>query len=327
MKTALIGAGVIGRVHAKILASMGLDVCAICDTDADKARSLAAEFCLEARIYADYEELLASENIDVVHICTPHYLYAKQTVYALDRGVNVLCEKPLCAHPDELDAVLDAEKRSSAILGVSQQNRYNEATRFALDFIRDNKPVDAHGSVCWHRDEKYFRESPWRGKLYEAGGGSLINQALHTLDLAMLFCGMPSFVTAKIDTLIPQEGVEVEDTVNAFFDGDAKFSFYSTNNCEKNYPAEVKLILSDGRELVVLQKSVLLDGKPIFTTENETVPVGKSYYENAHSALFADFYDCVKNGRRFPIDGEEAAKVMKLIFAVYESRGQKIQIK
>lgn len=327
MKTALIGAGVIGRVHAKILASMERSVCAICDTDIEKARTLAAEFYPEARIYADYEELLNCENVDVVHICTPHYLHKEQVISALDKGINVLCEKPLCAHPDELDAVLEAEKRSSAILGVSQQNRYNEATRFALDFMRDNKPVDAHGSVCWHRDEKYFRESPWRGKLYEAGGGSLINQALHTLDLAMLFCGMPSFVTAKIDTLIKRDGVEVEDTVNAFFGGDAKFSFYSTNNCEKNYPAEVKLILEDGRELTVRQKSVLLDCEPIFTDESGSASFGKSYYGNAHGALFAHFYNCIKTGRRFPIDGKEAAKVMKLIFAVYESNGQKTQIK
>lgn len=326
LKTAIVGAGVIGTIHAKILSEQGRSICAICDTDTDKARKLAAASAPDARIYANYEDMLAAEEIDVVHICTPHYLHVGQTIYALERGVNVLCEKPLAAHPDELEAVLLVEKRSRARLGVVHQNRYNAATRFAFDLLGEHKVTCGHASVVWSRGEAYFAESPWRGKLYEAGGGVLINQALHTLDLLMLFCGMPSCVTARADVMKAREGVEVEDTVSAFFGGAAEFSFFATINAAANLPTEITLVLENGQKLTVLQRSVLLDDKPIFTDDGSFEGFGKSYYGNAHGALFDDFYDCIASGREFPISAEEAARVMRLIFAVYESCGKKVCI-
>ncbi len=327
MKTAIVGAGVIGTIHARILSEQGRSIAAICDTDTERARALAAANAPDARIYANYEEMLAAEEIDVVHICTPHYLHVEQAIYALERGVNVLCEKPLAAHPDELDAILLAEKRSSARLGVVQQNRYNAATRFALDYLRDHKVTSGHASVVWSRGEGYFAASPWRGKLYEAGGGALINQALHTLDLLMLFCGMPSYVTARADIMKAREGVEVEDTVSAHFGGAAEFSFFATINAAENLPAEIVLMLDGGQKLTVFQKSVLLDDKPIFTDDGTMPGFGKSYYGNAHGALFDDFYDCIASGGEFPITAAEAARLMRLIFAVYESGGERVNIR
>ncbi len=327
MKTAIVGAGVIGTIHARILVEQGRSIVAICDTDIAKARSLAAANAPDARIYANYEEMLAAEEIDVVHICTPHYLHVGQSVYALERGVNVLCEKPMCAHPDELDAILLAEKRSSARLGVVQQNRYNAATRFALDYLRDHKVTSGHASVVWSRGVEYFAASPWRGKQYEAGGGALINQALHTLDLTMLLCGMPQSVVARADIEKPRDGVEVEDTVSADFSGAADFSFFATINSEENRPTEIVLTLEGGQRLTVLQKSVLLDGEEIFADDGSMQGFGKSYYGNAHGALFDDFYDCVASGREFALGAAEAAKVMRLIFAVYESCGQTVCIR
>ncbi len=326
MKTAIVGAGVIGTIHARILSEQGRCIAAICDVDIEKARELAEKAAPDARVYADFEAMLESEEIDVVHICTPHYLHVGQSVYALDHGVNVLCEKPMCAHPDELAAIIEAEKRSDAKFGVVQQNRYNAATAFALDFLKDKKIASGHADVVWSRGEKYFSDAPWRGKLYEAGGGALINQALHTLDLAMLFCGMPSAVTACADIENPRDGVEVEDTVSADFSGAVDFSFFATINSQDNFPTEITLVLEDGRKLTVLQKSVLLDGEEIFADDGSMRGFGKSYYGNAHGALFDDFYDCVASGREFAISATEAAKVMRLIFAVYESRGQTVCI-
>ncbi len=327
MKTAIVGAGVIGTIHARILSEQGRSVCAICDTEIAKARSLAAACAPDARIYAEYEEMIAVEKIDVIHICTPHYLHVEQAIYALEHGVNVLCEKPLASHPDELEAVLLAEKRSRAKLGVVQQNRYNAATRFALDFLRYHKVTSGHASVVWSRGVEYFAASPWRGKLYEAGGGALINQALHTLDLLMLFCGMPSYVTARADIMKAREGVEVEDTVSAHFGGAVEFSFFATINAAENLPTEIVLMVEGGQKLTVFQKSVLLDDRLIFTDDGTMPGFCKSYYGNAHGALFDDFYDCVASGRKFPITAAEAARLMRLIFAVYESGGERVNIR
>ena len=328
MKAALIGAGVIGTLHAKVIAGLGIELVAICDVDEKKAESLATLYAPKAAIYTDYKKMIGEIKVDAVHICTPHVLHAEQVIYALGCGVNVLCEKPLCAHPEQLAGVLEAEERSSATLGVSQQNRYNSSVKFALEYLsKTSKKIKAaHGSVCWHRDISYYEESPWRGRLSEAGGGSLINQALHTLDLLEVFCGVPSNVTARADILNPKKNVEVEDTVTAVFSGGADFTFFSSNNSPSNLPVELSFKLDSGENMIILPKAVVIDGKNVYEDDIPVSTVGKSYYGGSHGKLFEDYYTCIAEGKHFPIDGKEASKVMKLIFAVYASKGEKINI-
>lgn len=328
MKTALIGAGVIGNVHAKTMAALSRPFDAICDIDEKKASDLAALTSPDAAIYTDFEKLIYEFKPDVVHVCTPHVLHAPQVIFALEHGVNVLCEKPLCAHPEQLEAILKAEEKSSAVLGVSQQNRYNETVAFARELLKDKKIISGHGSVCWHRDEKYYSESPWRGKLSEAGGGVLINQALHTLDLLEEFCGVPDTLRARADILLPKPDVEVEDTVSAVFSSEngMRYTFYATTCNVKNMPVELNFKLEGGENLLVLPNAVVLDGKTVFEAGKNTSAIGKTYYGSGHSPLFADYYGCLEDGRKFAIDGKEAAKVMKLIFAVYASGGNEIKL-
>ncbi len=326
MKTALIGAGVIGNVHAKNTVSLGRPFDAICDVDIERAKALAKTTSPNAAIYTDYKQMINEFAPDVVHVCTPHVLHAEQIIYALDMGINVLSEKPLCAHPEQLAGILEAEKRSSAVLGVCQQNRYNGSVAFAREYLKDKKIISGHGSVCWNRGEKYYSESPWRGKLSEAGGGALINQALHTLDLLEEFCGIPEEVTARADILAPKPGVEVEDTVSAVFSAKngLNFTFHASINNLKNMPVELCFKLEGGETLTVLPKSALVNGKTVFESNNEGQSIGKSYYGDGHAALFADYYDCLESHKKFPIDGQEGAKVMRLIFGVYASKGEKL---
>ena len=105
IKTALIGAGVIGNVHAKNMVTLGNPFDAICDIDEKRAKALAALTSHDAAIYTDYKAMIKDFAPDVVHVCTPHYIHAEQVIYALNMGVNVLCEKPLCAHPEQLAGI------------------------------------------------------------------------------------------------------------------------------------------------------------------------------------------------------------------------------
>ena len=318
----------IGALHARTMASLGRPFDAICDIDEKKAADLAALISPNAAIYTDFTSLIDELKPDAVHICTPHVAHAEQVIYALDKGVNVLCEKPLCAHPEQLRRILDAEARSTAVLGVCHQNRYNKTVAFAREFLKKREILSAHGSVCWDRGAEYYAESPWRAKISEAGGGALINQALHTLDLLESFCGEPEKVSARADILSPKAGVEVEDTVSALFtrvDG-MRYTFFATLNSGKNMPVELSFRLDGGETLTVLPKAVTLDGKTVFEADGGMRAIGKSYYGAGHTPLFADYYACLESGRRFAIDGKEAAKVMKLIFAVYKSGGKEIAL-
>lgn len=116
MKAAIIGLGVIGKVHYDVLKRQGEDIVALCDIDAAKLNGYD-----NVKKYFDYKKMLDEEQIDVVHICTPHYLHADMTIYALERNVNVLCEKPLCIRKEDVARIIDAENKSEAMLGVCLQ--------------------------------------------------------------------------------------------------------------------------------------------------------------------------------------------------------------
>lgn len=326
MKAAIIGFGVIGRVHAEILVKQGIEITAVCDVNEAK---LNDELIAGAKKYSNYKNMLRENRVDVVHICTPHYLHAEMTIFALEHDFNVLCEKPLCISEEQLNSVLQAEQNSKGQLGVCLQNRYNQANLFAKEYLKDKKILSAHGDVCWNRDEKYYKNGEWRGKKETAGGGVLINQALHTLDLMQWFCGLPYEVYASCKNYT-HGGLDIEDTVQALFFGDGEggnFSFFATSSAAYDLPVQITLSF-DGGVMLVLPNAVYLNGKAIFSCdESNRSFYGKKEYGNGHEALISDFYSCVLSGNKFLIDGTEGAKVVRLILATYSPQERKIKIK
>lgn len=313
LRSAVVGYGGIGKIHARIAKKYG-ELCAVCDVDTSKLEAFAPSIC-----YGSYIEMLESAKPDVVHICTPHYLHADMVVAALDRGVNVLCEKPLCIRREDITRILDSEKRSSAKLGVCQQNRYNSANLFVKRLIDSGEISlrNAVGQMTWHRDAAYYASGDWRGRWDTEGGGVLINQALHTLDLLIWFCGEPDYVLASLDNLTLAEHIEVEDTAMLSCRGRVPFVFFATNSSAFDCPVEISLFEADERRaLKLLPDRVMRDGL-VHTFKEPYEAQGKLCYGNGHEALICDFYDCVVSGRRFEIDGKEAAKVIELILEAY----------
>lgn len=325
MRSAIIGLGVIGKVHAKVLSSQQKMVAALCDIDIGAAERVREQFAPDAVIYSDYRLMLDEIKPDVVHICTPHYLHAEMVIAALDRGINVLCEKPLCIRREDIGRILDAESRSTAQLGVCQQNRYLEVNEFVKEYLADKKIVGAHGSVAWNRDADYYNSAEWRGTQDQEGGGVLINQALHTLDLVQWFCGEPTEVVASKDALMLGDVIEVEDTLSARYFGENPFSFFATNCAPCDFSVQINILLSNKEKLTVLP-SVLLINDEVKLRKGQKQVLGKACYGNGHEALIDDFYDCVATGRHFTIDGAEAAKVVRMILAAYESNGERVSV-
>ena len=315
MKTVIVGAGVIGRVHLKSMLELGMMPAAICDIDTEKARALLSELQLDLPVYGDYLAMLDELRPDSVHICTPHHLHADMIVLALSRNINVLCEKPLCIRHADIPRILDAQRASTATLGVCHQNRYNPANVFLKDYLAGKTVRAAHGTVAWHRDGSYYRSAEWRGKWATEGGGVMINQALHTLDLLQWMLGYPASVTASICNLSLGGEIEVEDTAFAAFAGKAPFTFAATNAAGASLPVQITLRTTE-EEIVLLPHSVMIDGKVVFHEQKQIV-LGKTCYGNGHLALIADFYDAIEKGRPFAIDGEAAANVIRIILSMY----------
>ena len=311
MRSAIVGYGNIARLHEQVLIQQGHTIAAVCDIDPNKLKNAPGE-----RHYTDLAEMLDHEEIDVLHICTPHYLHADMIIKALSYGVHVLCEKPLCISEADIERVLDAAKSSHKQVGVCFQNRYNTANRAVKAYLEGKKSLSGVASVTWHR-----ASAAWRGKWNTEGGGVLINQALHTLDLAQWLIGMPESLQATVTCMTLADSIEVEDTavILAGEKGNG-FTFYATNGGPGDCPVELS-ICADGEWIKVMPRDVLYGNRHEHYDEIARA-LGKDCYGSGHAALIADFYDCVATGRHFEIDPREAAKAVRLVLAAYRSEGK-----
>ena len=320
MRAVIIGYGSIGKVHARVIPQYG-SLEAVCDIDPLTLLDAPTGVC-----YTDYKTMLDEIKPDVVHVCTPHHLHAEMVIEALDRGINVLCEKPLCIKEEDIGRILDAERRSTAQLAVCHQNRYNGANRFVKEYISGKTVECGVGSVTWHRDARYYASGDWRGKWETEGGGVLINQALHTFDLMQWLCGMPDTVKATVSTMTLGDKIEVEDTAAVLCSGKdgGDFTFYATNGGKRDCPVEITLRV-DGEWIKLMPKYAVV-GDELHSFKDRHHVYGKDCYGSGHEALTKDFYDCIETGRKFGIDGKEGAKVVRMILAVYRSHGESVEI-
>lgn len=324
-KTAIIGCGLISQNHLKAMQQVSTaEVYAVCDIDQEKADRVAESYGIK-HVYYDYQEMLTNEEIDVVHICTPHYLHCQMAVDSFRAGKHVLCEKPVALTYSNAQLMIEERDKAGKQLAVCFQNRYNEASVYLKKMTESGKfgkLLGARGQVTWNRKPEYYTASNWRGRWDTEGGGVLINQAIHTFDLLQwLTCEMKT-VEADISTKRLKEAIEVEDTVDVYMTGPAgeRILFYASNCYVKNAPIELELIYENG--------SLKLIGNQVLTEINGTTQShdyssgavhGKDYWGSGHGFLIEDFYDCIETGRRFPVSGEEAMVSVKLLEAVYAS--------
>ncbi len=314
MRIAVIGLGIIGQVHIKVIQELKGNLVAVCDIDNNKFANYS-----EIKCYTNYIEMLNGQEIDVVHICTPHHLHAEMVIECLNRNINVVCEKPLCIDKRDIPRILQAEKNSKAQLGVCFQNRYNLSTLFAKNYLKDKKIISAHGIVAWHRDKAYYDQAQWRGSKAQEGGGVLINQALHTVDLLQYFVGMPKTVVGWCSNLSLQGVIETEDTATVICYGKVNFSLFATNAAQKDNAVEI-IIKTDSETVRIFAYGVYINDK-FYDCKALNPAYGKQIYGSGHCELIRDFYDCVKNGKKFLIDGLEGAKAVNIVLTAYQSMG------
>ena len=325
MRVAVIGMGVVSRPHVHALKTCGQQIVAFCDVDSERCDSANEEFELSAAVYTDYKKMIAEVKPDVVHICTPHYLHAEMVYHALGENVHVLCEKPLAINEAQLAQIEEAVQSSKATLAVCQQNRFNPAMQLVKNFLADKKVDSACASVFWQRDAGYYRSEAWRGKWETEGGGVMINQALHTLDILQWVCGMPYSVSATTANHSLQGVIEVEDTAfgRFLFDGGA-FTISATNSEAADFPVTYQF--RAGEDVVqMVGYQVVINGKAV-TVEEDLPLVGKAVWGTSHLRLIARLYDCLEKGNPFEIDFYEARKVVRMILAMYRSKGKEIPV-
>lgn len=328
MRIAVIGCGAICPNHIRAIKETENEICALCDILPEAAKAIIERFELGALpVYTDYKEMLDTEKPDVVHICTPHYLHPEMCVEALKRDINVLCEKPVAISYEGIDMIREALRSTKAQLGVSFQNRYEFPFKRFKE-LTSGGVKSAFGTVVWKRGADYYNSAEWRGTWKYEGGGVMINQAIHTLDMLMYNCGMPTSVIAHVSTDTHGDFIEVEDTASARFECEdgTVFHIFATNTANATTSARIEAKLESGN-VVLVTANMLLNGDELEFVKTKNSPTDKAVWGNGHAALISHFYECIESGEHFPIDLEEASKAVRLILAMYQSNGQRIEIK
>ena len=328
IKACLIGCGVISGNHIpSLLRLRNVEIAALCDIDVKKAEERKSQFTLSCPVYENYLEMLDEIHPDSVHILTPHYLHTKMTLEALKRDINVLLEKPVCIRPEDMETLINAEKKSKAKVCVSFQTRYNESVTKAIEIVdNDGGATSAFATVVWNRPDEYYAMGEWRGKLATEGGGALINQAIHTIDLLCIFLGNPLKMQAIVSKIRHCDEVEVEDTCAAIIDFEADKSANLMVSTTYRGQDSTNLHIETKNHVVEIRNAQLyLDSKLIKTKEQSSY-LGKRCYGNSHVILVEKFYDSISRGLEVPISLESAQNAMRVVFGAYSSNSKLINI-
>lgn len=329
-RVALVGCGNIANVHAALLSGMeNVELCAFADCRKERAINFAERYGKGvARAYESLEELLVSEKPDVIHICTPHFLHVPMAVKALDSGCAVFMEKPPAMTMEQFEQLKEAYGRNNNYLGVCFQNRYNASTRKMDELLGEGRLGEVKGGrafVTWNREAEYYGYSDWRGKLSTEGGGVLINQSIHTLDLLLHWMGEPEDVEASACNHHLNGVVEVEDTIEIFlrFPGGKRVCFYATTAYVSDSPVLLELECARGRIRLEEEKISVkyCDGEEeIYFLKAGDIP-GKSYWGSGHAACITDFYRCLESGTEYMNNLSSVENTMRVMSKAYERAG------
>ena len=321
INSAVIGLGVIGKVHIAAIRSLqNSRLVAVCDTDKTKKNLVG-----ETAFYTDYEELFRKEKIDVAHICLPHFLHYPAAKKAAEAGINIFAEKPLALNAKEGQEYCKLEETHKVKICLCLQNRLNNTSQTLYGLLRKSeygKVTGIRGSVAWYRSKEYYNEGPWRGVMSESGGGCMINQAIHTIDLMQYFAG--ASVTSVKGTIgqVLDSGIEVEDTATGriTFENGASGLFTAS---VANYADEnVEISVSCEKANFILRDKKLLkvkDGVEELLAEDSGEFMGKQVYGSGHVVLIDKFYRAFETGSGDYIHPEEGMPSLRIIDAIRES--------
>jgi predicted dehydrogenase len=329
----IIGVGNIAGFHAKAIGMVeGAELVACFARSRENGEKFAAEYGCD---YANsLEDLLTRDDIDAVAITTPSGTHTEIGVLAARAGKHVLCEKPLDISVEKIDELIAACDENGVLLGAIFQSRFGpgaQALKNAVDAGRFGKLTQCSAYIPWFRSKEYYASAGWRGTWALDGGGALMNQGIHAIDLLLWLAGEVSEVSAKVQTRL--HDIEVEDNAVAWlqFRNGALGVIQGSTAC---YPGESKRVEIKGEKGSV----TLVDDVPTFWEFEETAPADeavlrlrdsasigggasdpKAISVEGHRAQYEDFVQAVQHRREPALPGKEGRRAVQLIRAIYDS--------
>ena len=347
----IIGCGNIGPTHAGAIQQIeDARLVAVADTDRDRAEKVAEKHGV-GRVYDRHTDLIADPEIDAVCICTPSGMHADHAVAALRAGKHALVEKPMDISLEACDRMIAAEEETGRKLAIVSQHRFDAATllvKEALDSGKLGRIVLADASVKWWRTQAYYDSGDWRGTWAMDGGGALMNQGVHTVDLLQWLAGGVTSLFAQTRTAA-HERIEVEDVAVASltFENGAIGSITATTAAFDGHPVRIDIYGTEGSAIIEGDRLKTLTFKSGEKYESEeaaahAVSVARggtasvkeeaatrgaeaataaagAVWGDAHRAQIEDFIQAIRTDRKPLIDGRGGRKPLEIILGVYES--------
>lgn len=329
-KVGIVGCGNIFPMHAQSLVNTAaVELSAVCDIKPQRARRQAAKY--NCRPYFDYKQMLRKERLDAVHILTPHYLHPSMAIQALNNKINVLTEKPICIDPSCGRQMLKAAKANRVKLAVVSQNRYNPGSQLVKKNIlkgRLGKIKAAKLILSYHKPDSYYRMSDWKGRMSKEGGGVLIDQAIHFVDvLRWLINDEAEYVEANTARRM-HKFIEVEDLAEGVikFKKGAYVCFYLINFYSFNADPEIEIDCQKARVKMVKHSARIgfYDGRVLQARSNpsEYIDYGKGtedYWGDCHWIQIKEFYRALRQGRQPEVSPQDALKTQRIVWNIYKS--------
>jgi len=325
----LIGGGNISETHARAARALpNVQISAIYGANSEKVGRLCREY--EATPYSDFAKFLNHRPMELVAIGSPSGLHAEHGIAAARHGLHVLTEKPIDITTERVDALIAEADKRGIKLGVFFQDRGKpdiQRVKKAVDAGVLGQPILADARLKWFRPPEYYSSSRWRGTFALDGGGALINQGIHTVDLMLWLFGDVVSVQAKNKTRL--HAIEAEDTLVALleFASGALGVLQATTAAYPGYPRRLELTGSEGTVIIEQDRLLaadlrnpspdLLPGEEADRNPSASSPVVSDF--RGHQSVFEDFIYAIQTNRKPLCDGREGRRSLALVEAIYKA--------
>ena len=328
IKFGIAGLGNIAATHARAINGLSrAEVAAACSRSEKNRNEFSRQF--EVPVYADYQEFLNHTNLDAVAICTPSGTHLEYGKLAAEAGKHVVVEKPIEVTVKRGKELIECCKQNGVKLAVIYQNRFNDGAAQMKQSLDDGilgDPVLVRAAVKWFRDEEYYSKSGWRGTLEMDGGGAVINQSIHTIDLLLWMLGDVSSVSAYTAT-ITHPGIEAEDNAVAVlkFKNGALGVFEASTSIVPGQPRIIEIngtkatALLEGEHFTIRRSE---DDDQINEQENSITGAESplsGMTDHPHKKQYEQIVDAIIRDTEPVVSGEESLRSLALTEAIYQS--------
>ncbi len=330
----IIGLGVISEIHIEALKYINnAKIAAVCTRNRDKAEKIAGE--LNCKPYIDYKLLAADPSVDAVILCTPSGSRLEMVEYIASQRKHIISEKPIEVTPERIDDMLAACKENKVFIASIFHKRYHPVYRYIKSLIDSGRLGDIVTTdvlMKWYRPPEYYENSKWRGTIALDGGGALMNQCVHFIDMVQWFNDGMKSVYAKTDRKV-HKNIEAEDTAVAIVEY-RNGAFGVVEATTSSYPGFSTLITVNGSKGgVICENERILELKLSDETKEDSEMLSDSNFGehggdaktnvkqdfSLHLEQLREVVDSILKGQQPPVDGAEARKAVEIITSMYES--------